>query len=311
MSFTKIYFTFLTVILLAPATLLAEYPERPVKIVVYTAPGGLIDITARKVADILKKNFVKTPVIVENKKGAGGVTALSYVLRRPADGYTLFGVTNSLITKITALNQDSRLKKLTFLAKMVKDYECLITRKNSGISNLNDLINDAKQKNGAQLWAGPAAGGKDHLFALKSWKAFGIKARWIPYRSGAEALVAVMGSHADVYVGNPADTAGRENLKILAVSSSNRLPTFSDVPTFGELGFNTLTNEAIWRGFAIRADAPDSIKQSVKDLLKKVSSTKEWQEKKKKNYAVPIFETGKPLLDCILAEIKRRKAFSG
>ncbi|MCD6176257.1 MAG: hypothetical protein J7K29_00295, partial [Candidatus Cloacimonetes bacterium] len=78
-----------------------SFPEKPVTIIVYTGPGGLIDITARKFADVASK-YTEATFVVENKPGSGGIVAMKRLLQLPSDGYTLFACTKSNISKIVS-----------------------------------------------------------------------------------------------------------------------------------------------------------------------------------------------------------------
>lgn len=287
----------------------AAFPEKPIHIVVYTAPGGLIDITARLIANIAQKKYAKVPVIVENKKGAGGVVALSYILSQPADGYTVFGMTSSVISKTIRAKQEKKLNQLHYLARMVADYECLITNKKLKVVTFQDIIEDAKAKRGNQIWVGPAAGGTDHLFAMKVWDLTGIKAKWIPYRSGGQAVAALLGGHGVVYVGNPQDTIGRPDLFVAAVASPERLKNFPDSPTFRELGYDQLTGEVLWRGFAIKKGTDPKVIRFLEDLFRKVSKDPEWVKFCEKGNVIPVFDTGKDFAKIVEMQIAKDKKY--
>ncbi len=289
--------------LIAFSSVQAEFPDKPIKIVVYTEPGGLIDITARKIANILQENQIASPVVVENRKGAGGVVALAHVLQQPADGYTILGLTSSLVSKVTSVRKDSQLEQLHYISRMAEDYECLITHRESGLNSLADILRSASEKAGNQVWAGPAVGGTDHLFAQKLWHAANMKARWIPYPSGGEAIAALLGRHADVYVGNSQDVAGRVDLQVVAVASPQRLPGFPEVQTFAEAGLASLADESLWRGFAVRKGVPAEVVAKLEQIFRLVSENKEWQTFLKSGDVNPIFETHDEFRKKVLAQI--------
>lgn len=304
--------TLLGLILLAsfllPSNLMAEYPERTLKIVVYTAPGGLIDVTSRKLAQLIEQQIDQT-VIVENRKGAGGIVALSHVLRKPADGYTIFGLTSSVISKAVKAKQDVKIEKLQFLTRVVQDYECLITRKADKLNNLEDIINDAKQRSGKQIWAGPASSGTDHLFALKTWAATGIKAKWIPYPGGAQAIAALLGGHAQVYVGNPQDIASRPDLQIATIAAPQRLEQHPNVPTFSEAGIAALSDEVLWRGFAVHGETPSPITQRLRKLIEQALQTEEWKTFISQAGAQSVFDQAQEFQDIVSEQIRSDRAF--
>lgn len=251
------------------------FPRQPVKIIVYTGPGGMLDITARKFADIASR-YSEATFVVENKPGAGGLVALKSVLETPADGYTLFAVTKSLISKIVAAESDMLFDALEWSAMLVTDPECVIVNRESAVSDWASLVNHAQQHHSPQLWLGPAAGGLDHITALKIWDQAGIEARWIPFKSGGLATTALMGQQAVAYVGNMSDAVGKPSLKIAALCASERASLFPKVPTFKELGVEGLEQEFMWRGFAVRKGIPEPARQWYAKLFTKVSADSDW-----------------------------------
>ncbi|MCB0352367.1 MAG: tripartite tricarboxylate transporter substrate binding protein [Bdellovibrionales bacterium] len=303
---------FLTLVLLSTPFLertLAEetFPERPLKIVVYTESGGVIDQTARQLALVLEKSNVAVPVVVENIKGGGGLVAIEHILRQPADGYTLFALTSSVISKAVASKRESRLELLDYLALVVDDYECLIVHREGSLKTFEDLKSFVRSKNSNSNWVGPASGGTDHLFAQKVWASLGMKANWIPYRSGGEAIAAILGKHGDVYVGNPQDTLGRPDLQVLAVASPQRLKGFESAPTFAELGYPELSGESLWRGFALRSETPANVRARWKVLLEKATSDPTWQQFVLAGAALPRFETDDEFRSIVHAQIESDK----
>ncbi len=298
----------LVLVLSFSALAFSAYPDKPITIVVYTSPGGAIDITSRLIANIAKK-YVNVPIVVENKKGAGGLVATQYVLSKPADGYTIFGMTSSVISSTIKGRRKKNLDKLYYLAMMVKDYECLITNKKLKVVTFEDIVKDAKAKNGKQLWVGPAAGGTDHLFAMKVWRAVGIKAKWIPFKGGSKAIAALLGGHGVVYVGNPQDTIGRPDLYVAAVASPKRLKGFEDSPTFEELGYPDLTGEVLWRGYALKKGTPEDRIKFLQNLFEKVSKDPEWISFVEKGSMDPVFVTGADFAKAVKLQVLKDTAF--
>ena len=254
-----------------------EFPSRPVRIVNYVAPGGLMDLTTRKFVDIAKK-YTDATFVIENQVGAGGIIGMDYVLQRPADGYTIFAATsNNPITVISGgHDQDKYLWGFEWFANLMVDAEAVITNKNLPINDFVDVVKDGKAKNGMQIWVGPSAGGNDHIVGMRIWEALGMEAVWVPFTSGHLAMNALLGGQGVAYVGNAADTVGRPDLKVAAVSSPVRLKAFPDAPTFGELGYPELDNMIMWRGFAIKDGVPREAVQWWQNLVQQVTDDPDW-----------------------------------
>lgn len=254
-----------------------DFPRRPIRIMVYTGPGGLIDYTARKFADIARR-YVDQPFVVINKPGAGGIVALDEMVQMPADGYTIAAVTKSNISRLVATGRDDLFDRLDWFALVMEDPECVITNRNNPVHAWPQVLENGIELDGNQIWPGPAIGGLDHVFALKLWDKTGMQARWIPYNSGGQAMAALLGGMGVAYVGNPRDVRGRDDLIVAAVSAPQRLDVLPDVPTFREFGIEGLDDEIMWRGFAFRAGVPENIRKWWDELFDKVTSDPDWQK---------------------------------
>ena len=267
----------------------SKFPTRPIKLIVYTRPGGAIDIFARKFQAVAKK-YTDANIVVVNKAGAGGVIAMKYVLKRRADGHTLAAVTKSNIGKLISSKSNLKVDDFNWMAMLVSDPEAIITNNKTAIKSWKQVIEDAKKKNGAQIWLGPATGGNDHVMALKTWRAAGISAKWIPYAGGGKAMAALMGEHGAVYVGNPGDIIGKPDLQVAAISSKTRLTgPFADVPTFNELGIKGLDKEIMWRGFMTKKGIPQEAIDFYSDIFAKVNADKEWIDYIRGRGSDPVF----------------------
>jgi putative tricarboxylic transport membrane protein len=267
----------------------AAFPERPINVIVYLKPGGAGDIFVRRFEKIAAK-YSDAKFVIINKPGAGGLTALTQVISGKADGYTLAYVTKSNIAKFAEANAKIKIDDLEWLAMMVSDPESLIVNKNAPIHTFDQIVADAKAKKGAQIWVGPAAGGNDHIMARKTWRALGIEAKWVPFESGEEAMVALMGGHGVVYVGNPGDVVGRPDLENVVIAAPKRLGgVWANIPTFKELGVPGLDEEIMWRGFAIKKGIPEEARKFYLDLIAKVSSDPQWQKYIEEEGADPVF----------------------
>lgn len=254
------------------------FPSKPVRIINYVAPGGLMDVTSRKFVDVASK-YTDAVFVIENRTGAGGMIGAEYVLGQPADGYTIFAPTTSSLVQVVATESDidKYIWGFEWVAMLMKDPECIISNKELPIHDWVDIVEDAKAKGGDQIWVGPSTGGNDHLMAMKVWDAAGIEAIWVPFESGPKAMAALMGGQGVAYVGNPADTTGRPDLIVCAVSKDERLPQYPDAPTFKELGLEGLDDEIMWRGFAMKKGCPREAVEWFQDLVEQVANDPEWK----------------------------------
>lgn len=297
------------VVALSAKSVQAKFPEKPITILAYMKPGGAADVDSRKLA-LIAERLTGAKFIVKNKTGAGGLVAMKQVLSQPADGYLLMATTKSQVFKVVTAKSDVNVEDFTWLAMNQSDPEAIITNVDLPVNTWPQIVADAKAKAAAgkkQIWVGPAAGGLDHVMAMKTWKAAGITGKYIPFKGGKKAVIELLGGRGIAYVGNPRDTLGQPKLKVAALARTERLPAFPDAPTFRELGVKGLDHEIMWRGFAIKAGIPGEVRKFWDDLFKKVSTDPEWVAHVKKSSIDPVLYTHDKFLSIIkkdMAEVK-------
>ncbi len=283
----------------APPAEAASYPEKPIQLVVHTKPGGAVDIMARQLAQIASR-YCDEPLVVVNKPGGSGLLALAHVASARPDGHTLLAFPAAFLAPIQVRDLGFGLEQFELLALLTVSPEAILTSKTASLDTLQHVLADARARPGDQRWCGPGSGSLDHLMAVKVWAAAGIEAKWVPYGGGGPAIAALMGNHCDVYVGNPEDLLGREqNLRLAAVSASERLPVYPDTPTFAEAGID-LTEEVMWRGIAVRRGTGGEVLAYLVDLLTRVSQDPDWAAFVRSTGVQDSFATGAEL-DSLLA----------
>ena len=291
------------------AVALAEFPEKPITILAYMKPGGAADIDSRKFA-VIAERLTGAKFVVKNKTGAGGIVAMKFVLEQPADGYLLMATTKSQVYKIVTAKSDIDVEKFEWLAMNQRDPEAIITNRDLAVNTWDQIVADAKAKGAAgerQIWVGPAAGGLDHVMAMKTWAAAGIDpkhVKYIPFKGGKKAIIELLGGRGVVYVGNPRDTLGQPKLKVAALSRKTRLAAFPDAPTFGELGVDGLDGEIMWRGFAIKQGIPDDARKFWNDLFEKVSKDPEWVAHVEKSSIDPVYDKHEVFLGTVKSDME-------
>ncbi len=277
------------------------YPAKPISIIVHSKPGSAIDYMARKVAEIARK-YSDVAFVVENRSGTQGLVAMQHVLDMKADGYTLLGVTKSFLSTVMVNKSKVSLDDFLFIANMVSDPEALISNSERNFKSLDDIIQDANNKEITQVWIGPGTGSRDHMMALKSWETLGIDAKWIDYKSGPQSILALLRDESAVYVGNPADIKGKSNLDIISIASEQRLMSLPDVPTFKEQGYDI--NESMWRGFAFKKGVPEEALKYVTKILRDVVNDEEWKNYCNETYVFSNFENHDEFTRRIVQEVE-------
>ena len=223
-----------------PAWAQSEFPNRPVRLLVGFAPGGLTDIAARALAERMSK-VMKQNVVVENRPGGQAIIATVAVARAEPDGYMLgFAGTNGMILNPLLYNnlpyQQSDFKQL---GSMGKSPMLLIVNGDLGVDNVKDFIALAKKKPGEITCAHAGRGVINHLALLHFQSKTGTQFQDVPYKGSAPALVDLMAGTVQSTFDFPTSALGHiktGKLKVLAVTADKRLSSLPDVPTMKEAG---------------------------------------------------------------------------
>ncbi|MFL5039378.1 MAG: Bug family tripartite tricarboxylate transporter substrate binding protein [Xanthobacteraceae bacterium] len=242
------------------------YPDRPVRIVVPFAPGGLNDTVARLIQPYLEKSLGQ-PVIVDNRPGASGIIGADAVAKAPPDGHMLLMVASSY-TVIPATNSkvpyDSA-RDLQPIAMVGKNPLLFVVAGKLAAKTLPEFVALAKASPGKLNYASPGAASQNHLVIELFSKAAGIKLQHVPYRGGAPAITATVAGETELTVISPLASLPQieaGNLRALAAGSLTRDPQFPDLPTVAESGFPGF--EAIqWVGLLTTAGTPKPIVEKL------------------------------------------------
>jgi tripartite-type tricarboxylate transporter receptor subunit TctC len=225
---------------LAAFPALAQYPNKPVRMLVGFPPGGGVDITARIVAQKLTERWGK-PVVVDNRTGAAGSIATDLLAKSAPDGYTLIMAFSShssnaaLYDKLPFdINKDFTAVTLVATAPVVVTASQMLP-----VKTLAELITYAKARPGVVKYASSGVGTPVHLSGEYLAQLAGLQMVHVPYKGIAPAMTAMLGGETDITF--PAVLSGLQHfktgkLKALAVASKTRYPELPDVPTAAEAG---------------------------------------------------------------------------
>jgi tripartite-type tricarboxylate transporter receptor subunit TctC len=257
-----------------PAAALAKYPERPVRIVVPFAAGGVADSTARIVAEKLSEKLGQR-FYVENQPGAGGITAARSALGAAADGYTLILLTNGTAVSV------SLFEKLPF--DPVKDFVAvsslgffdfaLVTSTSSGFKTLGDFVAAARAKPGTLNVGTINVGSTQNLSAELFKTAANIDFTLIPFRGNHEAEVALLQGSLSLVIDSYSVLQGNivdGKLRALATSGAVRSEATPDLPTVQESGvgnYDVVSWNALFARTGTPADVIDTLNGALREIL--------------------------------------------
>jgi tripartite-type tricarboxylate transporter receptor subunit TctC len=228
----------------------ANWPAKPIRVVVGFAPGGSTDVMSRILSQTLSESLGQ-PVIIDNKPGASGNIAASEVVRAAPDGHTFLIAPTSVETANPSLFKSNILpsRDLTPVASVGRTQMYLVAKPQMAAKDVRELVAMAKIKPGTLSYASAGSGTPPHLACELFKQATATSITHIPYRGAAPALQDVLSGQADFVcdpgIAFPHIRTGK--VKLLGIVSTKRSPFFPDVPTVGEQGFAG-ANLDIWFG---------------------------------------------------------------
>ncbi|HSV84025.1 MAG TPA: tripartite tricarboxylate transporter substrate binding protein [Ramlibacter sp.] len=237
----------------------AEYPDKPIRIVAATTPGGTADLLARGLGQALSKTLGQ-PVIVENKPGGDQIIGLEYVAKsQPADGYTaiLIGLDGQALLPLLHKNlRFDPLNDFTLLAGVGEGRYAIVAPATGNYKSLKELMEFGKANPGKLNYG--SSGTPVRFPSLVLLREFGVDAVHVPYPGAGPYMTAVVGGTIDwVFLGEVNATALRPRVGVLAITGKERSKLNPDVPTFSELGFPQLFGPAY--ALAVRNGTPKAI----------------------------------------------------
>jgi len=236
------------VLALAFPALSAEFPAKPINLIISFAPGGTSDVSGRALANSAKR-FLGQPLIVENKPGGGGTAGLYVMNNKPADGYTLGLMTSTGVIMsyhMGTMNFDP-VRDLTHILRFLHTLNGLVVRPDAPWKNIQDFINYSKQ-NPTKVTIGTAGVGATSYLTMEEFADLvGLQWTHIPYKGGGELYSALLGGHVDAVI----DAAGWAPLvdagkfKLLVTFGETRDLSYPQVPTLREVGYDLVASSAV------------------------------------------------------------------
>jgi len=253
--------TFVTAALLAASfiapTQAADWPTRPIEILVPSSPGGGTDMLARIFADVAKK-YLAQPFVVSNKPGAGGGIAMTEVQRARPDGYKIAMLISELaiiphlgMTQVTT-------RDFAPIAQLNGDPGLIAVRADAPWQTIDALLEQARSQPGTFVMGNSGTGTIWHLAATALEQRTGLTFNHVPFQGDSPSTLALLGGHVDaIVVSLPAIAphVASGALRVLATMTEERLgPPYEQVPTFKEKGIDLVMGT--WRGLGAPPETP-------------------------------------------------------
>ena len=260
-----------------PALAQADYPNKPITLVVPFPPGGVTDIAGREVARNLTK-YLNQAVVVENKAGAGGNIGTQYLAASKPDGYTLGLLTVSAmsiaphVTKNLGFNPS---KDFTPITNVIITEGAIVANAATPFSTVQEFVAYAKANPGKVSYASVGNGSIPHLTAEMFAQRAGVSLLHVPYKGTGPALQDLLANQINLSfessVGTSLNNVTAGRLKVLAITGAKRSAVVPDVPTVAESGFPGFSAQG-WFGLFGPANLPpkilETLNKAVTDALR-------------------------------------------
>jgi tripartite-type tricarboxylate transporter receptor subunit TctC len=257
------------------------FPNAPLKVIVPFAAGGLSDVVARIFGEKVGAELGQ-PVVVENRVGAGGAIGTKAVIAARPDGHTLLSM--SAANAILPLLQENVYDWERELAPVIGigsvPYAIAVNAK-SNIRTIQDLVATAKGMPGGINYASGGTGSPSHLAPARLAKELKVDATHVPYAGLAGAVQALLGNQVQFICATTADVTRlvkSGELRLLAVTSEQRLPELAETPTMAELGFADF-HLSTWYAFLVPAATPRPVVDRLHAAFAKAASDPPVQER--------------------------------
>ncbi len=287
----------------------ADFPDRPIRLVVPFPPGGGADNLARtimpKVADVLG-----TTIIVDNKPGAGGNVGAEIVARAAPDGYTLLYGTNGTHAINQTLYGNLRfdpIKDFAPVSRMTSIAAMLTVNPQLAVRSVSELIRYAQENPGKVNFASAGNGTTSHLAGELFRSMTGIDIVHVPYRGGALAMTDLIGGQVQMMIDvmpNAYPMAKSGKVRALAVTTAKRFPTAPEIPTIAESGIAGFEMSA-WDGILAPAGTPSAVIDKLNAAIRQALDDREVRDALLARGAQPVPGTPEDFASHIKAETEK------
>ena len=287
----------------------AQYPNKPIKMVVPFPAGGTTDILARAVAADLQKTLGQA-VIVDNKAGAGGNIGSDYAAKAAPDGYTLLmGTvgTHAINVSLYPKMPYDAVKDFVPISLVAGVPNVLVASPGYPIASVKDLIDAAKKAPDVVTFASSGNGTSIHLSGELFKQLAGVQMTHVPYKGSSTALPDVMSGQVNVMFDNAPSVMQHirgGKLKAIAVTSSKRSPALPNVPTIAEAGLPGFEASS-WFGVFAPAGTPKDIVDKLSQTIARAVQTTEFKERLAAQGAEGVGNTSEQFAAHIKTEIEK------
>jgi tripartite-type tricarboxylate transporter receptor subunit TctC len=287
----------------------SNYPSKSITFIVGFGPGGGADLTSRQLSEIAEK-ILKTPIVVENRAGGGGVIGINAIAKSPPDGYTIGSMGYNATIVLPHLRELPYKTKedFEFVMQFVDYLHWFVVRKDAPWKTFKDFIEDARKKPGEISVNYPGARLSEQIFIERVAAQEKIKLSHVPYRSNAEQITSILGGHTNAAFAaavGPHIESG--SLRALAVEANQRIKRSPEVPTFKELGYKF--EKPRWTGIVAPKGVHKSILKKLEDAYTQAFYNSAYQELVGRLQMVPVYRSGEDFKKKVFEDFDQQGQF--
>jgi tripartite-type tricarboxylate transporter receptor subunit TctC len=287
----------------------AQYPVKPIRLVVPYTPGASNDTLSRATAQAMSPILGQT-IVIDNRPGAGGMIGAENVARAEPDGYSILNVQASFATNaaIRAKMPYDVFKDFAYIGMMTKSPMIVVVHPSLPVRNVKELVALAKKRPGELNYGSSGTGGSNHLATELFSKAAGIRIVHVPYKSIGLAITDLLAGNVQLVVTSLPSAltqvkAGR--VKGLAVAAETRSVFAPQIPTVMEGGVKYVSE--LWWGLAAPGKTSPDIVNRLSDALRKAMQTAQLKEQYAREGGEPMPMTPQEFQKYVFAEVNRWK----
>jgi putative tricarboxylic transport membrane protein len=264
-------------------------PTKPIEFVAPFAPGGGSDVLARSIASIIESlKLCPQPLLVVNRSGGSGLVGTTSVAQQKGNTHVLVTfIPGQAQAALVAGKGAATFRELTPICNLALDEQLIVVKADSPLKTIQDIIAEAKKRPGELTIGGTGSGQDDQICQRVLERSAGIRMRYVPFKSGGEAVTALLGGHVNMIWANPPEFVPQYEAKMVrpvAVAKATRMTDFPDVPTLKEIGHNV--TYFFYRGIMAAQGIPAETAAFYEDMFKKLAESSAWKENYLKKYSL-------------------------
>lgn len=264
---------------LGTAATAQDYPNKPINWIIPFSAGSGADTFARNLIRVTEAEL-GVSIVPINREGGGSSIGTAFAAAQAPDGYTIFSSSDTMALGLAAGQWPVTVDQVQGVARVNADYKTLIVPANSPFQTFEEFRDHALANPGAVRLGGVGARSWSSVFANNLVANMGATINYIPYDGGSQVVSAIVGENIEAAVitsSNINAQVDAGDIRILAHSLGQRAEDRPDVPTFGEIGYEDMSDDLLWRGVFAPAGTPEEVLEVLSNAIERAITADSWR----------------------------------